>query len=176
MVFLFGIGAYSTFIAKASSDRLKQAHAIIAELSDEKTRLASSDTATALKLEEAVTAREQAESALKQSRVDADAAAVLGRELQKRLKAAQANAEAVRASAAASKKEAERAGADAARANAAFTQVRNLQERVADLKSEADAAREAKASLERELAALKSELADMRQKLDAAAPTASTGR
>ena len=168
------------YVAKASGDRLKQAHATIAELSDEKTRLASSDTATTLKLEQAITAREEAEAALKQSRVDADAAAALGRELQKRLTAAQAEAKATqteinaaRASAAASKKEAERAGADADRANA---QVRNLEERVAALKTEADAAREAKAALERELAALKSELADMRQKLDAAASTASTGR
>ena len=182
VVFLFGIGAYSTYLGKTSSDRLKEAHATIAALSDEKTRLASSDTATTLKLEEAITAREQAEAALKQSRVAVDAAAALGRELQKRLTAAQAEVKATqteinaaRASAAASKKEAERAGADAARANAAIAQVRNLEERVAALKEEADAAREAKATLEREVAALKSELADVRQKVDAGS-TASTGR
>lgn len=182
VVFLFGMGAYSTYLAKTTSDRLKEAHATIAALAADKVRLASSDTATTLKLEESLTAREQAEAALKQSRVDADAAAALVGELQKRLKAAQAEIKATqteinaaRASAAASKKEAERAGADADRANAAFTQVRNLQERVAALKAEADAASEAKATIEREVGALKGELADVRQKLDAGS-TASTGR
>lgn len=172
-VFLFGIAAYSTYLGKTSSDRLKEAHATIAALSDEKARLASSDTATTQKLEESLTAREQAEAALKQSRANADAAAALGRELEKRLKAAQAETKAMqteinaaRASATASKKEAE----------SAIAQVRNLEERVAALKAEADAARSANATLEREVAALKSELAGMRQKLDAAASTASTGR
>ena len=43
VVFLIGIGAYSTYLGKISSDRLKQAHVTIAALIDEKTRLEFSD-------------------------------------------------------------------------------------------------------------------------------------
>lgn len=191
---LFGVGAYAAFLAKTSHQHLRGAEAALLDLAEDKDRLGANVADLHQKLEEANRARDETETALKQSRAETDAASALAGELQKRSTALQSEVAAARAGADASKKEVARLGAEAERANVAFTQARNLQERVAALKAEADAARaetdeskkaverltteaaaagEAESALEREIASLKSQIGEMQQKLDAT--TASTG-